>query len=433
MYMHQQPPTGLSYAGAAGFNTTFPQYQPAPQQQQQQLLRQFQPPATHNPYAQQPTQIMPMNPAAGGMTILDASMLQGTTPPNISYMTHHQSIQQPVSTGSQQIQTAKAPSKAIKIVNPNTMKEVDTTNLNVNKATSSPVSSARSTPKPESEQQVLEQFKQTVQGVMSTTNDDVTSTQPTPPIATVTPLMSGHDVTTTVVADSSTDLASTTSTDEKPKPSITPPVSDVSHPLTSESVHQKKFVSEVAVTKDTASSEMIAKEEGEVVSEELTNVSDTSKSSEAQVEQSQPPPEASKKPLLPEQQKVEVNSSSVSHEDSKGEETEEVNQPDIKMDIKEVDDTLSEQKSIVYKPDGVELTGLQQQGVAENMEGVAEEDKGDPLTSDVPPSSEGKQHASEKVLVPLVQMESGGDEPEEGNKDLPVAEEKAAKEDNGMH
>ena len=441
-----QQHTGMTYAGAAGFNATaFQQFQPAPQQQP--MMRQFQPATTHHPYPQQqPPQIMQMNPAAGGMAIMDTSqMLQGTTPPTLSYMAHHQPIQQPTSTVSQQMQAPKAPSKAIKIVNPNTMKEVD---LNVGKQTSSPVSSARSTPKPESEQ-VQQQFKQNVHGIASTTNDDVTTSLP---IATVTPLVPGSDVTTTVMVDSSTNLASTTLTDEKPKPTITPPVvsksSDVTQSstsaLTSESVHQKEFISEVALIKDTVSSEIIAKEESEAASEELTVVSNTLQSSEeAQVEQPELPPEANKELLLPEQHEIEVSggssSSSISHEDSKAEETEDVNKPDVNMDIKMADDILSEQKGIVYKPDDVETTVLEQQAAAECTKDVADED-GNVLvappelsrpTSDELPSSEGKQHASEEVLVTLTRMESGGDEPEESDKDLPPVEE--VKDDDGMH
>ena len=438
-----QQHTGMTYAGAAGFNATaFQQFQPAPQQQP--MMRQFQPATSHHPYPQQqPPQIMQMNPAAaGGMAMMDASqMLQGTTPPTISYMAHHQQIQQPTSAVSQQMQAPKAPSKAIKIVNPTTMKEVD---LKAGKQTSSPVSSARSTPKPESEQ-VQQQFKQNVHGIASTTIDDVATTLP---IATVTPLVPGSDVTTTVMADSSMNLASTTLTDEKPKPTITPPVgksSDVTQSSTSastsESVHQKEFISEVVVTKDTISSEIIVKEESEAVSEELTVVSNTSQSSEeTQVEQPELPPEANKEPLSPEQHKIEVSggtsSSSISHEDSKAKETKDVNKPDVNMDMKMADDILSEQKGIVYKPDNVEITVLKQQSAAESTKDVADEDGNvlvAPPESSSPelPSSEGKQHASEEVPVTLTRMESGGGEPEEGDKDLPPIEE--VKDNNGMH
>jgi len=438
-----QQHTGMTYAGAAGFNATaFQQFQPAPQQQP--MMRQFQPATSHHPYPQQqPPQIMQMNPAAaGGMAMMDASqMLQGTTPPTISYMAHHQQIQQPTSAVSQQMQAPKTPSKAVEIVNPNTMKEVD---LKAGKQTSSPVSSARSTPKPESEQ-VQQQFKQNVHGIASTTIDDVATTLP---IATVTPLVPGSDVTTTVMADSSMNLASTTLTDEKPKPTITPPVSkssDVTQSSTSastsESVHQKEFISEVAVTKDTVSSEIIAKEESEAVPKELTVVSNTSQSSEeTQIEQPELPPEANEEPLLPEQHKIEVSggtsSSSISHEDSKAEETEKVNKPDINMDIKMADDILSEQKGIVYRPDNVEITVLKQQSAAESTKDVADEDGNvlvAPPESSSPelPSSEGKQHASEEVPVTLTRMESGGDEPEERDEDLPPIEE--VKDNNGMH
>jgi len=418
-----------------GLNATaFQQSQPAPQQQP--MMRQFQPATSHHPYPQQqPPQIMQMNPAAaGGMAMMDTSqMLQGTTPPTISYMAHHQQIQQPTSAVSQQMQAPKTPSKAVEIVNPNTMKEVD---LKAGKQTSSPVSSARSTPKPESEQ-VQQQFKQNVHGIASTANDDVA-----PPLVPVS------DVTTTVMADSSTNLASTTLTDEKPKPTITPPVgksSDVTQSstsaLTSESVHQKEFISEVAVTKDTVSSEIIAKEESEAVPKELTVVSNTSQSSEeTQIEQPELPPEANKEPLSPEQHKIEVSggtsSSSISHEDSKAKETKDVNKPDVNMDIKMADDILSEQKGIVYRPDNVEITVLEQQAAAESTKDVADEDGNvlvAPPESSSPelPSSEGKQHASEEVPVTLTRMESGGDEPEERDKDLPPIEE--VKDNNGMH
>jgi len=423
-----QQHSGMTYAGAAGFNTTaaFQQFQPAPQQQP--MIRQFQPATTHHHYPQQqPPQIMQMNPTPGGMAIMDTQMLQGATPPTLPYMAHHQQIQQPTST--QPMQAVKAPSKAIKIVNPETMKEVDTKNLNVSKQTLSPASSARSTPKPESEQ-VQQQFKQNVHGIASTTNDDVTATQPVP-IATVTPLVSGSDVTTTVVADSSTNLASTTSTDEKPKPTITPPVSkssDDSKPLTSESEDKKEFISEVPATTDTVCS---AKEESETISEELTVVSNTLKSSEVQVEQPELPPEANEEFLLPEQQKVEVSSSgsSISHEDIKAEETEDINKPNTNMEMKMADDLLSEQRSIVYKPDDVEVTALEQQAAVENTKDVVDEDGSVLVALPQLPSVEDKQLVSEEVPVTL---EPVGDEPEESSRDLPPIEEIPAKDDDGM-
>lgn len=411
LYMPQQP-TGLSYAGAASFNTAaFHQYQPAPQQ-----MRQFQPPTTHHPYPQQqqPAPIMPMNPAtAGGMTIMDTQMLQqGTTPPNLSYMAHHPPIQQqPPSTVSQQVPVAKA-SKAIKIVNPNTMKELDMKNLK----SSSPVSSAMSTPKPEADQQLQQQFKH---NVYATASDDVTMTQPMPPIATVTPLVSGRDVTTTVSADNTANLPNTTSMDEKPKPTVTPPISDTPQPLTSECVHQKEFKS------DDISSEVVADKESEMVSEQSINVSDAFKSSDAQVKKTELPLEASIESFSPEQRNVEINnSSSVSHDDSKAEEIGEVHKPDTDMVIKEADDTL--QKNVVYKCDGEEVSVLQQQMAAEKMKVAAEEELAVQPTLDEPPSLEDKQHVDEEAPAKLTEplpMETGGDVPEEDSKNLVSTEE----------
>ena len=151
--------------------------------QQQPMIKQFQPAITQHPY-QNPIIIKQFQPAITQhpyqkppAAIMDAPhMLKRTSPP-MQMLRFNQQIIQP-----------NRPSKAIKIVNPNTMKEIDTRNL------MEEIPSARSTPRPALEQ-AQQQFKQNVNGNLSATNN----------VVTVTPLVPGNDVTKTLM-------------DGKPKP-----------------------------------------------------------------------------------------------------------------------------------------------------------------------------------------------------------------------
>ena len=140
MYIQQQQPP-LYYPSAS----MFPQLP-----YQQQLLRQQYTPATQ--------QILPTYIVAAANTkmpptiIPDDSTMLRTSP----YRPYNQ--------------TATRQSKAIKIVNPETMKEVDTSNLKK----SSPTSSAHSTPKPTAESQQVEQhLKQTVNVAVDSKDNEV--------------------------------------------------------------------------------------------------------------------------------------------------------------------------------------------------------------------------------------------------------------------
>ena len=203
MYMQQQP---VHYAA----NT--PSFNPYPQQQFQMRQQQF-PPTAHHHYAAQPQQMMPMGTPAAASTGMpptlmpDPNPLLGTTP-HIPYLTSSatgvlQQQHHPPSMVPPNIQTgATKQSKAIKIVNPETMKEVDTKNLKK----TSPSSSARSTPKQTTEsEQVQKNFKQNVSNRATADSkgiNDVTKQPAVTPNAIITlPDQEKHQGVTTVTTD----------------------------------------------------------------------------------------------------------------------------------------------------------------------------------------------------------------------------------------
>ena len=135
LYMHQQP-TGLSYAGATDFNTTtFPQYQPDPLQSMESAYSHLSTVAT--------TDIKYANKSDSSSRSRENG--DASSGSRQLYTSSHPMIQQ---LENQEIPAPKVrSSRAIKIVNPNTMKEVSMRDLK----SASSVSSARSTPKPEPE------------------------------------------------------------------------------------------------------------------------------------------------------------------------------------------------------------------------------------------------------------------------------------------
>ena len=179
MYLpQQQPPAGHYNVTGPGFAP----YQPYANVAQPQIIRQqYTGPGSH--HYPQAGQIMPMNTVTGagtnaaippGMMHDNSAILAATTQPHMHYMPNTPTMlpQQPQQHHMQPLAPAAAAkqSKAIKIVNPDTMKEVDTSNLKK----TSPASSARSTPKPNSEsEQVQQQFKQTVNRAVDFKGNDV--------------------------------------------------------------------------------------------------------------------------------------------------------------------------------------------------------------------------------------------------------------------
>ena len=180
MYLpQQQPPAGHYNVTGPGFAP----YQPYANVAQPQIIRQqYTGPQSH--HYPQAGQIMPMNTVTGaagtnaaippGIMPDNSAILAATTQPHMHYMPNTPTMlpQQPQQHHMQPLAPAAAAkqSKAIKIVNPETMKEVDTSNLKK----TSPASSARSTPKPNSEsEQVQQQFKQTVNRAVDLKGNDV--------------------------------------------------------------------------------------------------------------------------------------------------------------------------------------------------------------------------------------------------------------------
>ena len=318
LYIQQQQQQ-VHYAN----NPSFHHYQPPFQLRQQQYAAAA---AAHHHYAPQPQvpqQIMSMsNPAAAntGMPptmIPDNPALLGTTP-HMTYLAAANALQQQQ---QQQHHTAMIPaasvpatkqSKAIKIVNPETMKEVDTSNLKK----TSPSSSARSTPKPTAEsEQVQQKFKQNVNkaAVDSKGNNEVTKQPAVTPNAIITQpnQEEPHNVTTVT-------------TDPRPVSQDTVQSSEVQLPSNG-GVHQKEPVSEPPVG-------------------------------------TEPPAEVSSgsEPLLPQQQQLpkqlEDNGSSSSTEVS---ESVVEHQPvDTGKVIKEVDNQIAEIQKVVNKPESVTMETL---------------------------------------------------------------------------
>ena len=182
MYIQQQQPPGVHYNTGPAFP-----YQPyANVAAQQQLLRQPYTGGGSHPYQPAGAQMLSMNTvtAAGANAGIppammpDNSAMLATTQTHMAHfvpnqpnvLQHHHAIQ------PQAPAAAAKQSKAIKIVNPDTMKEVDTSNLKK----TSPASSARSTPKPTSEsEQVQQQFKQTVNRAAVDSKGNDVAKQPT--------------------------------------------------------------------------------------------------------------------------------------------------------------------------------------------------------------------------------------------------------------
>ena len=251
----------------------------------------------------------------------DNTALLGTTP-HLNYLANATAVMQQQQQQQQHhaamipsanMPTAAKQSKAIKIVNPETMKEVDTSNLKK----TSPASSARSTPKPNTEsEQVQQKFKQNVNraAVDSKGNNEVTKQPAVTPNAIITqPNQEEHQSVAMVT------------TDPKPASQDTVQSSELIPQLPSNSgVHQKEPISEPPAVNEK--------------SEQLVEVS----SSES---------------LLPQQQQLpkqlEDNSSSNgSTEVNMAVEQQSVDTAEV---IKEVDEQIVEIREVVNKPEPVTM------------------------------------------------------------------------------
>ena len=192
MYLpQQQPPAGHYNVTGPGFAP----YQPYANVAQPQIIRQqYTGPGSH--HYPQAGQIMPMNTVTGaagtsaaippGMMHDNSAILAATTQPHMHYMPNTPTMlpQQPQQHHMQPPVPAAAAKqhKAIKIVNPETMKEVDTSNLKK----TSPASSARSTPKPNFEsEQDQQQFKRTVHRAVDLKDNDVVKQRALTPNAVI--------------------------------------------------------------------------------------------------------------------------------------------------------------------------------------------------------------------------------------------------------
>ena len=319
LYMQQQQQQ-VHYAS----NPSFPHHYQQPFQLRQQYAAAAAAPHHHyTPQPQVPQQLMSMNNPAAANTgmpptmIPDSTALLGTTP-HMNYFQPQQQQQHHTA----MIPTANIPattkqSKAIKIVNPETMKEVDTSNLKK----TSPSSSARSTPKPTSEsEQVQQKFKQNVNkaAVDSKANNEVTRQPAVTPNAIIKQPNQEEPNSVTMVT-----------TDSQPASQDTVQSSEVQLPSNG-GVHQKEPVSEP-----------------QVGTEELAEVSSDSES------------------LLPQQQQLpkqlEDNGSSSSMEVSEGIAVE--HQPvDTAKVIKEVDEKMAEIQEMVNKSEPVTMETLNTEG-----------------------------------------------------------------------
>ena len=326
MYLpQQQPPAGHYNVTGPGFAP----YQPYANVAQPQIIRQqYTGPGSH--HYPQAGQIMPMNTVTGagtnaaippGIMPDNSAILAATTQPHMHYMPNTPTMlpQQPQQHHMQPLAPAAAAkqSKAIKLVDPETMKEVDTSNLKK----TSPASSARSTPKPNSEsEQVQQQFKQTVNRAVDLKGNDVAKQPAVTPNAIIRqPDQQEHYNVAMVTGEP---------VETKPASHDTEQSSDVSQLPSDSGVHQKEPVS-------------------------------TAVAGDSEVEQSAEVSSISDSDMLPQQQLPKAvedhisSSSNISTEEVKDEVT---NEPvDNTKIIQQIDKQLHAIRDVVDKPEDVTI------------------------------------------------------------------------------
>ena len=327
LYMQQQQQQPVHYATSAT-----PSFHPY--QQQFQLRQQYATAATHHPYSA-PQQIMPMGtPAAAANTGMpptmmpDSSALLGTA--HLNYLANVSNVLQQPQQQQQQphhapmmpsasISTATKQSKAIKIVNPETMKEVDTSNLKK----TSPASSARSTPKPVTESEQVQKFKQNVNkaAVDSKGSSEVTKQPAVTPNAIITHPNQEVQQTVSMVT---TDPVKLASQDTVQSNEVVPPLPSNS------GVHQKEPVNEAPP--------------GEEKSEHLIETGSSSGSESS----------------LQQQKQLKDNNSSSNGSSTEGIENVTIEQQpvDTATVIQKADEEMAEIREVVNKPEPVTMETL---------------------------------------------------------------------------
>ena len=332
MYLpQQQPPAGHYNVAGPGFAP----YQPYANVAQPQIIRQqYTGPGSH--HYPQAGQIMPMNAVTGaagtnaaippGIMHDNSAILAATTQPHMHYMPNTPTMlpQQPQQHHMQPPAPAAAAkqSKAIKIVNPETMKEVDTSNLKK----TSPASSARSTPKPNSEsEQVQQQFKQTVNRAVDLKGNDVAKQPAVTPNAIIRQPNQQEQYNVAMVTGDPVET--------KPASHDTEQSSDVSQLPSDSGVHQKEPVS-TAVAGDSEVEQ----------SAEVSSISDSDMLPQQQLPQQQLP------------KAVEDHFSSSSNISTEEVKEEVANEPvDNTKIIQQFDEQLHAIRDVVDKPEDVTM------------------------------------------------------------------------------